>query len=225
MRRILCACFVMTAAAGVFGQAVMVEVEGVVDTLSFEGGFAMDGSVSTGVKMTGFCIFDPEVSVINGSYTDYSLTAMSLTVGNYTFAYDTSAGELPLLRKYPQDHVFAAFTDTPVFTGTIYEDGIAKTWSQVDWQYTYMELFNLYTSVYRESIIEHLSNIDHFDIRREFHISMTEVYPQVPWMHDGSLYIRGDITSINIVPEPGTMVLLAIGGILLKGRRRSSVKK
>lgn len=216
-------CVFSLAAAVASAGPVTLLVEGVVNEVILEGGFSLDGSVGSGTVMTGTCTFDPDVfNSRTESTAKYPLSDIRLNVGNYSFTDPAHSGPDAILEDYFDDYIFAAYSNAPVFEGTLYEDGQAKTYDNVDWSYTYMTLFNLWTTTYQDSIVDYFRSIDPFNLRREFGIRMYEQDPSAAWLYDGAFIINGEITSISVVPEPMSVVLFGLGipAVLRWGRRR-----
>ena len=89
----------------------------------------------------------------------------------------------------------------------------------IEWHWRYMELFDLWTSTYNESMLEDLSDISHFNLRREFSVRMYESGIN-DYTYDGSFQIYGEITSLTIIPEPTTFSLFYFGILMFLKRRR-----
>ena len=117
----------LLAVTETFAELITVQVEGVVNSVSLEGGFELDGSVVSGTPMTGFCTFDSDVYTAYVSSYGYPFTEISLNVGNYTFTHDPKSLEKAELSQSLIDYIFGANATNPSFNGTFYIDGLAKT--------------------------------------------------------------------------------------------------
>jgi hypothetical protein len=205
----------------VWGAIITVEVGGVVDFFRTEGGFALDGSVGVGSVMSGFCVYDTgaENLLPPGANGQYSMISISMSMGNYTFSRNPTSLSSPLFTVYTVDPVYVASTEDARFDGTITVSGTPQTYDDITWGWTYMELFNLWTSDGGYIPDDALPDLDTwpelsvFDNRKRF---------EARFYGEGDDYfgIYGGITSLNVVPEPGTVLLLGLGGLVLVGRRR-----
>lgn len=203
---------------------ITVEVEGTVNYFSTGGGFALDGSVGLGSTMTGFCIYDTDtVDQVSSELTGYyPLISISMTIGNYTFTHDPASLDFPFFEVGMTDPVYIVGSEAPRFDGTITADGSPKTYDDITWGYTYLELFNLLSS-YAYIPTDALPDLDSFldlavfDLRREFSARFFEPYAE----DRGYFDIIGEVTSLTVIPEPATLFLLGLGGLFLLRRPRS----
>ncbi len=132
-------------------RVITVEVEGVVDIVNTQGGFAFDGSVNIGTAMTGYCIYDTDTPDEYPMYEDlgrYSVISISMVVGNYTFAHDATLSDYPLFLVGTGDPnpFYRVKSDAPHFDGIITADGSPRTYDDITWVYTNLQLMNLHTS-------------------------------------------------------------------------------
>ncbi|MHC4418206.1 MAG: hypothetical protein ACYSU6_06425, partial [Planctomycetota bacterium] len=190
----LCAFFASGRASGAI---ITVEVEGIVDSIGTEGGFGLDGSVGVGSVMSGFCVYDTgaENLLPPGANGQYSMISISMSVGNYTFSRNPTSLSSPLFTVYTVDPVYVASTEDARFDGTITVSGTPQAYDDITWGWTYMELFNLWTSEGEYIPTNALPNLDSwpelsvFDNRKVFE---TRFYGQ----GDDYFGIYGGITSL-----------------------------
>ena len=205
---------------------ITVEVTGVVDYFNTEGGFALDGSVNIGSAMTGSLTYDtetPDEFPTNEDIGGYPLISILMTIGNYTFTHDPTSPDYPFFIVGTVDPGYIASSDALRFDGTVYIDGSPKIYDDITWSWTYLELFNLWTSSSEYITTDTLPDLDSwpelsvFDNRREFRVNFLESLAPDP----GSFDIYGEVTSLTVTPEPATVLLLGLGGLALLRKRRT----
>jgi hypothetical protein len=198
-----------------------VEVTGVVDYFNTEGGFALDGSVGLGSSMAGTTIYDTEAPNLlpPGDNAQYAIISISMTIGNYTFTHDPMSVDPPLFRVFTVDPVYVASSNALRFDGTVYIDSSPKTYDDITWGWTYLELFNLWTNSSEYIPTVELPDLDTwpelsvFDERKVFNASFYDE-------SNRNFQIYGEITSLTPTPEPCTLLLLALGGLALLRKRK-----
>jgi len=203
---------------------ITVEVEGVVDSVSVGGRFALDGSVSVGSTMAGTFVYDTEAPNLLpfGDNGQYAIISISMHIGNYTFTHNPASSEPPLFTVYTVDPVYIVKSNAPRFDGTIYVDGSPKTFDDITWEEPYggVELMDVWTSsdgiITSTELPTSFPDISVFDLRREFWTGLGEP-STVP--NGGGFLIEGELT--YLVPEPATVLLLGLGGLALLKRRKS----
>ena len=203
-------------------EIVTVEVTGVVDTVETLGDFALDGSVSIGTSMTGFCTYDSETPDLheNEGFGEYALISTSMGIGNYIFTHD-SISETALFEVVNFAVIYSAKSGSASFNGTVFDDGTPKTYDDIIWHYNSFALLGLATSSHDYIVDDSLPDsssfppLSSFDIYKLFGIHFIEVSSG-----DGDFGISGEITSINVIPEPATVLFLALGSVLLLRRRK-----
>jgi len=197
---------------------ITVEVEGTVNSITTDGGLTLDGLVTVGSEMTGYCTYDTDTPDLGSG--SYAMISISMHIGNYTFTHNPTSPDPPMFRVYTADRVYIASSDAPRFDGTVYVDGEPKTYDDIIWGWTYLELFNLGTSSDEYITNDALPDLDTwpdlsvFDWRRAF---------ETRFYGEGNDYfgIYGEITSLTPMPEPATVLLLALGSLTLLRKRRA----
>ena len=147
------------------------------------------------------------------------MISISMITGNYTFTHDQASSILPLFDVHTVDPGYVARSEALHFDGTVYIDGSPKTYDDITWGWTYLELFDLGTSSSEYITTDELPNLyswpelSVFDVRKAFE---TRFYGE----GDDYFGIFGEVTSLTPVPEPGTLLLLGLGGLALLRNRR-----
>lgn len=203
------------------GTIITVEVEGAVGSVETGGGFALDGSIGMGSEMAGFVTYNTDAVDQDSSEGQgvYPVVSISMSIGNYIFTHNSGSPDFGFFRVSTVDPTYAAISPDPRFDGTITVSGTPQTYDDITWGWTYMELFNLWTSDGEYIPTTALPDLDSwpelsvFDNRKLFE---ARFYGQ----GDDYFGIYGGITSLNVVPEPGTVLLLGLGGLVLVRRRR-----
>jgi len=200
---------------------ITIEVTGTVDSIE-TAGFVLDGSVVNGTGMTGFCTYDTDAPDQEPSEERgiYSMLSISMTIGNYTFTHDAATTEPSFFDVSLYDYVYFASSEDPRFDGTIFGGGSPFTYNDITWGWAYMELMNLCTSsgeyIPTDALPSSFPDLSVFDLRRKFEVRF----------YDESYYkyfnISGEVTSLNVIPEPGTVFMLGLGGLALIRRRKFS---
>ena len=202
---------------------ITVEVEGIVDSVTTDGGLTLDGSVGIDSVMTGFCSYDTEMPDQEDSdYIGiYSVISVSMTIGNYTFTHNPTSLDLPFFRVGTVvDPAYSAMTDGGRFDGTVTVNGSGPlTYDDINWNWTYMSVFHLRTSsseyIPTDALPDLYSwpDLSVFDENRTFD---TNFYDESNRYFD----VYGEVTSLTVTPEPATVFLLALGGLALLRNRR-----
>jgi len=210
--------------APVWAIIITVEVEGAVNSVTTDGGLALDGSVIVGTTMTGFCTYDTDTpdqdsTNVNGKYPVISI---SMSIGNYTFTPDPTLPEYLFFGVGTGDHGYSAWGGNTRFDGTVYLDATPYSYEDIDWSIRSLELMDLLTNSDEYILTDALPDLDSwpelsiFDWRREFEVAFHKSYSY----GYGDFVIRGEITSLTVVPEPATVLLLGLGSLALLRNRR-----
>jgi hypothetical protein len=197
-------------------------LKGGVNSISVDGRFALDGSVSVGSTMAGTFVYDTDTPNLfpPGDNGEYAIISILMTIGNYSFTHDPSASDPGRFLVSTVDPGYLVDSEALRFDGTVYIDGSPKTYDDITWGWTYLELFELGTSSseYIPTVelpdLESWPELSVFDVRRAF---------ETRFYGEGDDYFRifGEITSLTVVPEPATLLLLGLGGLALLRKRRA----
>lgn len=213
---------VVTCACGLArSEIIEVQVEGVVTWVHTVSGFELDGSVEVGTQMSGFCRYDtlsPDMQPLEAIGT-YNMFDLSLSVGNYTFMHDAMSGGAPHFEVAYNESTFGyvATTSDPAFEGTMFYNDTAITFAELEWITFNLALFTLRGPIW-PGATDALPDADSFlplpffTERNGFSVSIDE---------DRYFRIYGEVTLLRVIPEPGTVALLSLGGLVAFRRRRS----
>ena len=210
---------------------ITVEVEGVVDSIGTYFGFDLDGSVSIGTPMSGFCTYDtdtPDYLDSDDSRGAYPLISISMTIGNYTFTHNPMSSKWSsfYVRTYSAisgSAVYSAGSPESRFEGTITVNGIPKSYDDLSWYISQFVIMELSTSSSEQIPTDALPDLDSwpdisvFDLERKF----LAVFGKEPGDNTGSFEIGGEVTSATVIPEPATLLLLGLGSLALLTKRRA----
>ena len=217
---VACICYVLLN-VDCQAELVTVEVTGVVDTITVDGGFGFDGSVAIGSVMSGYFRYDSE-AVDQGlsEYTGlYSVISVSLSVGNYTFGDDLLGAEEPFFRVGVVDPTYWVESPDSRFDGTIYIDGTPTGWDEVEFEMTDIILLSLWTSsigiIVDDSLPTSFPLISEFDLRRQWGVG----FGRTGIDGGGGFGFGGELTSIRVIPEPVSVLLMGIGGLAIRRRK------
>jgi hypothetical protein len=196
-------------------QIVTLKFTGSVTDTSRSGGVAFDGSVSLGSAISGSLTWDTALLLNN----KYPVSDLTLTVGNYTLNDIASSSNPTVFWQNTTDHDYMSQGSSIGFDGTIYDSGIAKHYDDIVWQSRYL-YFQLWMNPFGPSMLEDISDITHFD-RTSISVGMSEV--DANYATRATFYIGGNITSLQLIPEPATIILFGAAIPFMLRRRRLHV--
>ena len=209
--------------APALAEVVTVEVEGVVDSIGTDGGFALDGSVSVGSTMSGYCTYETDAPDENPSegVGYYPLISISMNIGNYTFTHNPTSPNPALFEVYIGNPCYSADSESPRFDGTVIVDGLPLTYDDIIWgDWALLELMDLGTSSHEYIPNDALPDLDSFpdlSVFDRWRTFGTSFYDQ----GDGYFGIYGEVTALTVTPEPATVLLLGLGSLALLRNRKA----
>jgi hypothetical protein len=218
MRKLSILIFVLFLCLSAANAVTIVRVEGVVTYLDGVGGYSFDDSIRLGTTFIETYYFsdltdsssDPEL----GKYAaDYSM----LSIGNYVFTSSEVGMSVKCYDYFPTSH--SGNTKHIEGGGIVYIDSLPYEYNSIDWLY-HDSYFGLKSNSYTPASDEFPSffpDLSVFDQRNSWSlVSNVETNNVIP---DG-IYVSGELTSVEVIPEPCSLVLLGLGSIALLRRRR-----
>jgi len=207
--------------APVWATILTVEVTGVVDSVWTDNGLTLDGSVGIGSVMTGFSSYDTDTPDLNANKSDglYHLISISMNVGNYTFTNDPMFPEAAVFKVVAGGNFYYnACSRAPRFDGIVYIDGSPKTFDEVNFDdltmsVMYLEAWNDYGIT--DALPDSFMDLSVYSWSRSFGVGS-----YVDHIGPG-FYIRGELTSLTVIPEPATVLLFGLGGLVLLKRHKA----
>jgi len=214
-----------------FGTVMRLEVEGIVNIVGTGGSLSMDGSVQIGSTMSGYALYDSDAPDRDSgdNVGDYPVMSIWMEIGNYVF-YEGPVATGSLFRVVLNDPAdqgprfsYSVGSIDGRFSGSVFVGGVEKGYDDLLWgdgQSLYeFELMDVGSSALTDDdgLPVTLPDIGTFDWYRRFGVSFLSVEPG----QTGDFSIGGELTSVRIIPEPGTVALLSLGGLLAFRRRRS----
>ena len=223
MKKLSILIFVPFFCLAVSANAVtIVRVEGVVTSIEEYGIYEWGDSVDVGTEFSALIYYEDLIDqnpISNHGY--YVSTGALVTVGDYVF--NSTEGILEIVTGENFVPVPGGGSDTGytfgnsmTSSGIIYENGQPVTIGSVSWKLP--PLCNLVLQTMDPDIVPtdafplDFPDLSGFDYTNDFGI-----YLPGP---DGNLYLNGEATSIEVIPEPCSLALLDLGAIGLLRRRR-----
>ena len=189
--------------APVWAEIVTVEVTGVVDIIRPSSGFDLDGSINLGSVMNGSCIYDAEATPQDfGHYFTYPIISASITLGNYTFTQKPATPYAWFDVGYDGGHIYSVWSVADV-CGDIIVGGVLQPFDNDVGRCSLNPFMKLGISSGEPdpgppyNLPNPFSDFSAFDMYKEFTILI--------WHGSSNRFdIQGEITSLTVVPEPGT---------------------
>jgi hypothetical protein len=186
------------------GEIIVVQVTGTVDSVSAEGSFSWDNSVTVGSTMTGFCCYDPALMYDHGVgdyYGEYSIDLWSMTIGNYTFKENPASLNLTRFRIWKTDITYEFNTSD----GMAILNDTFLGYDNVD--VTLFDLSNFSLGGPDDELPTSFPDISVFKNRHDFLVSFS----------DGTtgFNLSGTIDYIAAIPEPMSISFFSVCGMVL----------
>lgn len=223
--RFLLLLLTLGAVCPVSAAIVTIQAEGVVDSYTFSGKFDSDGSVSIGTPITAICVYDTDAPALESDawHATYTVLSASMQIGNYTFTPypDTAA----TFRVGTTDPSHSISTQQLSYNGTVYFNGEPTTRNELpELDYEYIKFFGLLYSTTTDPTFTNELPTTFGDISdvvsKQFKVSMYHYQGSYPDWVVSRFSISGELTSIEVVPEPTTLMLMLCGGLALRKKRK-----
>ena len=209
----------------VLANIIKVQVTGVVDSLSENGGFALDGSITAGSVMTGIITYDSQAPNIAPSHLSneiYEIISVTMQIGNYQFSSILSQ-DAPLFTTFYTDPGYLIIVETARFEGAFFDNGNLRNFDDYEWAVSKLKPLDLLTGEENRDFITYgqiptsYPDLDIFH-RREFSLSFCELEG---WetLTAGRFAIHGELISVSVIPEPTTVLLFGLGMIAIWRKR------
>jgi hypothetical protein len=225
---IIAASFLAFGATECRAVIITVQVTGIVDSVQTGGALALDGSIQIGSTMKGYALYDSEASDRDPypSKGDYPVSLIWMEIGSYVF-YDgpmASDSSFYVVTYYPEPGVrYHVYSLEGKFDGIVYLNGIEKRYEDLIWQWDNPISSNLKmmylsndTLVVDDSLPQSIPDIGVFESNRQFYARFDCVGPG----DIGTFDIFGQVTSVRIIPEPATVLMLFLGGVGILRRKK-----
>lgn len=190
-----------------YGDVITVHVSGVVDSVTTQGDFTFDSSLSIDSLMNGFCIYDTDTPDLDGDsyHGRYVLQYLSMTIGNYTFTHDPLSPDPAYFEVWKGDTTYLAKSSD----GILNQNGSLLPYDDI--AIVLLDLCNASVSGPDDALPVSFPDISFFTWRNRFDAD-----------YSGSgvgFDINGHLTSIYTVPEPATLLFVVLGAVFLRIRR------
>jgi hypothetical protein len=173
--------------------------------------------------MLGYVTYDSEVGdryPENPTNGEYAVMSVTMSIGDYLFRNDPLSASGTHFGVGTVDRTYHVRAPDALYEGVAYVDGVPRSFEDLDWAGGLWAL-DVWTSSNELVLDDSLptwfpEDIAVFDLRRTF---LVDFYPP-GYPENGYFLISGELTSIRVVPEPVTVVLLGLGALAAARRRK-----
>ena len=228
MRKVICNILLAMVVCWVAGgsasaEIVTIQVQGVVEGITSSSGFELDGSVDIGTIMTGFATYDTGASLQDFDHlVAYPFISVYVDLGNYKFSNDVEPGDSSYIRtSYDGGYIYSIKNSPTHIEGNAIIDNILQPIDNDFWGSSLNPFMKTGIRSAPDTgspypLPDPSLDISDYDMYNEFRIILG-------YSSEGSSYSRsiyGHLTYFETVPEPGTVLLLGLGGLGLIRKRR-----
>lgn len=220
MMVVVCVVLLANAASAAI---ITARAEGVVNSVEFYGDFQLDGSVNVGTPMETIFVYDTDTPAFDttSSTANYYLLSASMRIGNYTVTPHFDDAEPAYFFISTANQQITLGINEPYIEGTIYDNGVPKTFDDFD-RVSDSVYFDVLYGTTNPAFTDELPTVFQ-DIslatRKNFNVYMQSWAGSSSNPIISSFDIHGELTSLEIVPEPATMMMFGLGGLLLRKRK------
>jgi len=214
---LVCGAVILTAMPAL-AYTVTVYVEGVVTEIYTFDGLEFDGSLVVGSVMTGSCTYDSETPDQAWHYWtgEYSLTSISMQIGSYTCLPNWQGESEPVfyISAEPGGFFYNVGSPEALFSGPCYVNGEpANLEDSPGGRFGLMSLVAGTISPIGDTLPDEntFPDLSVFTEGKSFELRSG---------YTPSFDIFGQITSVTVVPEPASALVLGVGAVMLILRRR-----
>jgi len=185
---------------------VTCNLEGYVNEIRLADNVQLDGSVDIGTTFTASFVYDteaPDLSPVLDSVGVYHIISIEINFSNYSFYHNPDSDSSPTFSIDIGSLTYYTIRSVdPAFDGTIYIDGLPKTYDDLSWE-AFVIGFSFYTDTL--SLPDTLPTVDTFPELSSWYSHVGRIE------HDETiekLDIIFTLTDMEVIPEPASILLL-----------------
>jgi hypothetical protein len=208
--------FLLVAICISANAVTIVRVEGVVTTVNENGDYSFDDSIQVGTTFTETYYFsDLTDSSSDPAIGDYAADYSIVSIGDYIFTSSETGMSIGCYANGGYSGNTVVESD-----GIVYVDSLPYEYNSINWL-LHKSSFRLKSTSFIPDSDEFPSSFPDlatFDYYKRWSLISSVDIPY-GYTYEG-IYLYGEITSIEVIPEPCSLVLLGLGSIALLRKRR-----